>query len=69
MSTEERDLEENKGGKPQEEEFKPKNNKEEKAIDDSEMKEIGEEERLGRKDSTDQCNADDDECPDEGEAA
>ncbi len=40
MSTEERDLEENKGGQ-QEEEFKPKDDKEEKAIDNSEMGDKG----------------------------
>lgn len=54
MSTEEKDLEENK---------------EEKAKDDCAMKEKGEEECLGKKDSTEECKKDDEECQDQGEAA
>lgn len=65
MSTEERDLEENKGGQ-QEEEFKPKDEREEKALDENEMGNKGEEENLGKKDRTDQCNPDvDQECKDD----
>lgn len=55
MSTEEKDLEEDKGGKPQGEECKPKDDKEAKAADDckgTEAKGEGEEE----------CKTDDESC-------